>query len=79
MKSNMKKYFQKMWTSLMAVMICVTVLLSCSTKEEYEFAFELPGRIVTELGASIEVSFKAVNISSILTTIFVQYVIGIRV
>ena len=64
MKSNMKNYFQKMWTSLMAVMICVTVFLSCSTKEEYEFEFELPGRIVSELGASIEVSFKAVNISS---------------
>ena len=60
----MKNYFQKMWATLIVVTLCVTAFLSCSTKEEYEFAFELPGRIVTKPGASVEVSFKAVNISS---------------
>lgn len=64
----MKNYFQKMWATLMVVMLCVTTFLSCSTKEEYEFEFELPGRIVTQLGASVVVSFKAVNISSMSVT-----------
>lgn len=64
----MKNYFQKKWAALVVVMLCVTVLLSCSTQEESEFAFEMPGQIVTQLGATIEVPFKAVNISSVSIT-----------
>ena len=64
MKSNMKNYFQRVWVAAIAVMLCVSALSSCSTNEEYEFEFELPGRIVSQLGATIEVPFKAVNISS---------------
>lgn len=46
------------------VMLCVSGLLSCSTNEKYEFEFEFPGQIVSQAGATIEVPFKAVNISS---------------
>lgn len=53
-----------MWAAAMVVMLCVSGLLSCSTNEKYEFEFEFPGQIVSQLGATIEVPFKAVNISS---------------
>ena len=64
----MKNCFQRMWASLVVVMFCVTALLSCSTQEESVFEFKMPGQIVTQLGATIEVPFKAVNISSVSIT-----------
>lgn len=64
----MKNCFQRMWASLAIVMLCVTAFLSCSTQEESVFEFEMPGQIATQLGATIEVPFKAVNISSVSIT-----------
>lgn len=50
---------------LMGVMICVSMLSSCTENEVYDLAFEIPGQIVTEFDSTIEVKFKSRNIASI--------------
>ena len=65
MKSNMKKIFQKTVAAMMSVMLCVAMFSSCHTNEKYELEFDMPGHVVTALGSTLVVPFKAVNISSV--------------
>lgn len=64
----MKRSFQRLWALMVMVTLCVLGFSSCSLEEEYEFEFELPGQIVSRLGATVQVPFKAVNISSVSVT-----------
>ena len=52
----------------MIVMLCVTTFCSCDKEEKYEFHFEMPGRIYSELGSKQVIPFIARNISSLSVT-----------
>ncbi len=45
------------------------MLSSCTTDEKYDFSFELPGRIVTRLDATVVIPFTARNITSVSVTL----------
>ncbi|MBR5864268.1 MAG: hypothetical protein IKY76_06870 [Alistipes sp.] len=64
----MKNCFKRMWAAVMVVMLCVAALSSCHTNEKYEFEFSMPGQVVTTLGSTIVVPYKAVNISTVSVT-----------
>ena len=57
-----------MWAAVAVVMLCVAALSSCHTNEKYEFEFSMPGQVVTTLGSTVVVPFKAVNISTVSVT-----------
>ena len=64
----MKNCFKTMWSAVMVVMLCVAALSSCHTNEKYEFEFSMPGQVVTTLGSTVVVPYKAVNISTVSVT-----------
>lgn len=61
----MKTLFRGIISAMLCLALCVTAFSSCTTNEEYEFAFELPGQIVTEFGKTVVIPFKARNITSV--------------
>lgn len=66
----MKTLFRGFASALMVVIMCVTALCSCNKGEEYDFKFEMPGRIYGELGSTQKISFVAHNISSLTVTTY---------
>lgn len=61
----MKTLFRSIFSVVMVATLCVTSMVSCTMEEEYDFAFEMPGQIVTEFGKTLKIPFKARNITSI--------------
>ncbi|MCM1532936.1 MAG: hypothetical protein NC114_11810 [Ruminococcus flavefaciens] len=64
----MKTLFRGALAIAVAAMFCVAVFSSCTTDEKYDFSFELPGRIVTQLDATVVIPFTARNITSVSVT-----------
>lgn len=62
----MKTLFRSVYFVAVTLIACVSMLLSCSDKEEvYDFAFNLPGSVVTEPGSTVVMPFTARNITSV--------------
>ena len=61
----MKTLFQGVWTMVAAMMVAAFAFVSCETKEEYDFEFNMPGSIVAEFEKTIEIPFTARNIVSV--------------
>ncbi|MBQ5715677.1 MAG: hypothetical protein IIV60_04890, partial [Alistipes sp.] len=64
----MRNIFQRIMMVVAALIGCVTIFSACHTQEEYQLEFSMPGQVVTELGATVVIPFKAVNISSVSVT-----------
>ena len=64
----MRYIFQRIMVVVAALISCVTMFSACHTNEVYELEFSMPGQVVTQLGATVVVPFKAVNISSVSIT-----------
>ena len=64
----MRNIFQRIMMVVAALISCVTIFSACHTQEEYQLEFSMPGQVVTELGATVVIPFKAVNISSVSVT-----------
>ncbi|MBQ5727152.1 MAG: hypothetical protein IIV58_06800 [Alistipes sp.] len=65
----MKTLFKSVFSLLAVATICLSALSSCKGEDEvYDFVFDIPGSIVTEPGATIEMPFTACNITSISTS-----------
>ena len=62
----MKTLFKSVYFVVMAVMLCVSMLSSCTEKGDvYDFVFDVPGSIVTEPGSTVVMPFTARNITSV--------------
>lgn len=61
----MRTLFRSFCFIATAVTLCLSVLSSCDKGEEYDFVFDIPGSIVTELGSTVVMPFTARNITSI--------------
>lgn len=62
----MKTLFRSVYFVAATLIVCMSMLLSCSDKEEvYDFAFDLPGSVVTEPGSTVVMPFTARNITSV--------------
>lgn len=62
----MKTFIRSFVAVSIVVITCLSTLSSCADKEEvYDFAFDVPGSVVTELGGTIVMPFTARNITSI--------------
>lgn len=61
----MRTLFKTLFTSLAIALVTLVGLTSCEDNEKYDFVFEMPGSIVTEPGAVIELPIVARNISSV--------------
>lgn len=64
----MKSFFRNLFAAAAVVTACAATLWSCTTEEEYDFSFTLPGHIVTELESTVVIPFTAYNITSISVT-----------
>lgn len=64
----MKTLFRGIFTVVVSVILCTSIFSSCTEDEEIGLAFELPGQIVTEFGATIVVPFTSLNIASVTVT-----------
>lgn len=65
----MKTLFRGALAVAVAAIFCGAVLSSCTTDEKYDFSFELPGRIVTQLNTTVVIPFTARNITSVSVTL----------
>ena len=61
----MKRVFRGALAVAVAAIFCATTFSSCTNDEEYDFAFELPGQIVTRLNETVVIPFTARNITSV--------------
>lgn len=61
----MKSFLKSVFSAMTVVMLCVTMFSSCTTKEKYDFVFEMPGQITAAFNQEIVIPFKAENITSI--------------
>lgn len=62
----MKTLFKSVFYILTAATLCLSILSSCKGEDEvYNFAFDIPGSIVTKPGAIVEMPFTACNITSV--------------
>ena len=65
----MKTLFKSVFSLLAVATLCLSALSSCKGEDEvYDFVFDIPGSIVTEPGATIEMPFTACNVTSISTS-----------
>ncbi len=64
----MNRVFRGASAVAVIAIICTAMFSSCTTDEKYDFAFELPGRIVTELNETVVIPFTACNITSVSVT-----------
>ena len=61
----MKRVFRGALAVAVAAIFCATTFSSCTNDEEYDFAFELPGQIVTRLNETVVTPCTARNITSV--------------
>ena len=61
----MKTLFRGIISAMLGVILCTSVLSSCTENEDYSLMFDLPGQIVTEFESIIEIPFSSRNIVSI--------------
>ncbi|MBR4994902.1 MAG: hypothetical protein IKY82_02445 [Alistipes sp.] len=54
-----------LFSGVFAVFAAAMLLVSCDTKEKYDFEFDMPGSIVTEFDKTLVIPFTARNIVSI--------------
>lgn len=61
----MKTLFRGAFAVAAVAIFSAAAFWSCTTDEKYDFAFELPGRIVTEPDQTVVIPFTARNIASV--------------
>ena len=61
----MKTLFRGIFSTLVGVIVCASMFLSCTENEDYGLLFDVPGQIVTEFGTTIVVPFSSRNIASV--------------
>lgn len=64
----MKSLFRNLFVAATVLTASLTMLWSCTTNEEYDFSFSLPGQIVTELESTVVIPITAHNITSVSVT-----------
>ena len=61
----MKTLFRGIFSTLVGVIVCASMFLSCTENEDYGLLFDIPGQIVTEFNATVVVPFTSRNIASV--------------
>lgn len=64
----MKTLFRAFFSAAAVAMISLSTFTACTSDEEYELFFEMPGQITTELNKTLVVPFNSRNITSITVT-----------
>ena len=62
----MKTLFRGIFSTLVGVIVCASMFLSCTENEDDGLLFDIPGQIVTEFNATVVVPFTSRNIASVM-------------